>query len=901
MVPSPLPPPRGFERLDVRLGAIFVLALGTLLTQVWLERRVTEQARGDITWLAAATDRRSELARLLSAANGFAGAERDLDRAEFARRLEEGIRQMDRGMLALRNGDPAAGLPAPRDPEVRGTAIRLESRWRISVGVSLAAVLEGKSHSDALARASSADLVGWRLYANLDTLVVAQEAAAAARLKGRQSMAMLLRFAAALAIVSALTVVARSVRRIRRLAAQTQEVADELHQPVEIEGKDDIAVLASALESLRQQVLALLDREGRFFAVSRTLLAIVDYSGVIRRTNPAWEAVTGFQQDQLAGRNLAEFIHPDDKRFFHEAGRSLASGTGESIETELRLVRSDGETAHLAWSAVPSPGERLLYCVGHDITSRLRAEEDARRADRMFASLVSSAPDAILLFDASRTILHANGRALEMFGLDRWKLVGCDLGDLIADPDRAELLEMVERVLATGSSPHGIPRAFLRAQHASAGPFPVEAALSAVYDDAGDVPLAGIAVLRDRSHTEALEAQLRHAQKMEAVGRLAGGVAHDFNNLLTVILAHSSGDLDDGPDQRAVSLAEITRAAERAAALTRQLLSFSRRQVLVVANVDVHEVIDGIVRLLTRLLGADIQVHVDKKALHPIVRADVGQLEQALVNMAVNARDAMPGGGRLTFATAIADCPDAADAPAGKAMLRLTVTDTGTGMDEATRARVFEPFFTTKPQGTGTGLGLATVYGSVRQMGGMVEVESAPGKGSAFHIYLPLADAPVLGLPRAAGVAGPGGNEERRRGTVLVVEDDAQVRAVTRGILAREGYEVLEASGPEEVAVLLPPGTPAPDLAILDVVLGQVTGPEIGRELKKRYPELPLLFVSGYADEMLIQRGILEEGHPLLKKPFTKQDLRARIHSLLDRAGPDGRGAAPPVARASVA
>src|SRR6184192_1241387 len=362
---------------------------------------------------------------------------------------------------------------------------------------------------------------------------------------------------------------------------------------------------------------------------------------------------------------------------------------------------------------------------------------------------------------------------------------------------------------------------------------------------------------------------------MEAVGRLAGGIAHDFNNLLTVITSYGDLLLEDlAPgDSRRDDVDQIRKAAEGAAALTRQLLAFSRQQVLEPKVVDLRAVLAGTEKLLRRLIGADVHLATSLAPDLGAVKADPGQLEQIIINLAVNARDAMPGGGRLTIEAANM----VVEARPGRYVM-LAVSDTGIGMDEQTKARIFEPFFTTKEPGKGTGLGLATVYGIVKQSGGFIWVYSEPGRGTSFKVYLPRVEEP------AEPAAAPTATVEPLRGTetVLVVEDAASVRMVTRQVLERYGYAVLEAPNGETALRLAAKHHGRIHLLLTDVVMPGLSGRQLAEQLAQLRPDMKVLYASGYADQAIVHHGILESGIAYLQKPFTPETLARSVRQVLD-------------------
>jgi two-component system cell cycle sensor histidine kinase/response regulator CckA len=391
---------------------------------------------------------------------------------------------------------------------------------------------------------------------------------------------------------------------------------------------------------------------------------------------------------------------------------------------------------------------------------------------------------------------------------------------------------------------------------------------------------SAIGVSGDAEH----DARLLQMSKMEAVGRLAGGVAHDFNNLLTAILGYTNLVLDElGPAHPSrPDVEQIQHAAESAASLTRQLLAFSRRQVLQPEILDLNLVVGNIESLLRRLIGEQIQFVTDLAPTVGHVNADQGQLEQVLMNLAINARDAMAGGGRLTIATRdVTVTPDIAKLHRGLQpgdYVLLEVGDTGSGMDAHVLAHLFEPFFTTKKRGQGTGLGLATVYGIIKQSGGYIAVDTEVGKGTTFSIYLPPTRLPQPATPEPRSRPRPEGGSE----TILLVEDQPEVRAIARTILSRRGYTVLEADGGVAALEIARTHEATIDLLLTDVIMPVIGGQELARQVLGMRPGVRVLFASGYTDDVLIQQGVLQPGAEWIQKPFSRESLLQKVRAVLD-------------------
>jgi two-component system cell cycle sensor histidine kinase/response regulator CckA len=494
-------------------------------------------------------------------------------------------------------------------------------------------------------------------------------------------------------------------------------------------------------------------------------------------------------------------------------------------------------------------------------------------ADGVFQAVFRSLADGLLLVDDEGRTVEANPAACSLLGLSRESLNGrllTDLGAPNAD------LPALRRTLREG----GRLRGDWPLRRADGSLRSVELAVSR------DVHSGlHLVVLRDLSEKHRLEEALRQSQKMEAVGRLAGSLAHDFNNYLTAIRGFGEVVLERLPphDPLADNLLEIQKAADRATRLTRQLLAISRKQVLQPRPVDLNAVLSGLENMLRSLVGPGVRLHLALESGLAPVRADPGQLEQVVLNLVVNARDAMPDGGALVLQTARVEIRAAAShaghLPVGR-YVRLCVEDTGLGMDADTLSRVFEPFFTTKPAGLGTGLGLATVYGIVTQSGGHVAAHSRPGEGSVFTVYLPQMEGRAEAVPDLTAALGRGGHE-----TVLVVEDEETLRQLLAQVLSTLGYAVLAAESGEEALRMAARRAEPIHLALTDVVLPGIDGCEMARQLAGEHPETRTLFMSGHNTEELVRHGVDPDSR-LLQKPFTPRELASELRAVLDDEGP---------------
>ena len=509
---------------------------------------------------------------------------------------------------------------------------------------------------------------------------------------------------------------------------------------------------------------------------------------------------------------------------------------------------------------------------------RKRMKQQLDEREEYFRSLIEQAMDIIAVLDPEGALRYASPSVLPLLGYAPEDLVGLSIFALVHPDDVDVTLRVFSEGVATGKGGRLLE---LRLRHKDGTFRHLEAIGRYLLDD----PLVQGVVINARDVTErrALEQRFLQAQKMEAVGRLAGGVAHDFNNLLTAILGYADLLLYGLPTLSPLrpDLEEIRRAADRAGALTRQLLAFSRKQVLEMRVLDLNELVADVDKMLRRLLGEDIDVLTRLGSALGAVRADAGQLEQVIVNLAVNARDAMPEGGKLTIETRNAELDDSyvrehVPVQPGRYVM-LAVSDSGIGMSAETLSHVFEPFFTTKEPGKGTGLGLATVYGIVKQSGGHVWCYSERGAGTTFKVYLPRVDAPLDQISARAVSARTQGSE-----TILFVEDDAVLRELIRRQLERHGYTVLEAGTADAAAALAREHVGPIHLLLADVVLPGASGPQLADELLARRTDLKVLFMSGYTEDAIVHRGVLAPNTAFINKPFSGENLAAKVRDVLD-------------------
>jgi PAS domain S-box-containing protein len=598
----------------------------------------------------------------------------------------------------------------------------------------------------------------------------------------------------------------------------------------------------------------------------------------------------------MTGYNVSEWlsmpgfwlsiVHPDDKeRVAREANLHLAKGGNGALE--FRWIRKDEQIiwvrAHTIVICDKEGTPVGVRGVVIDVTEHRRAENALSESEERYRDLVENAHDIIFSHDLHGNYSSVNRAAEQITGYTREECLTLNITDTIAPEHLNRAREMMAKQLA-GEKVSAYEVDLLAKDGKRIA---VEVNTKLILQDGVPVGVQGIA--RDVTKRKQLEEQLRQSQKMEAIGQLAGGVAHDFNNLLTAINGYSSLALQRVEDGHLVKpyLEEVKKAGDRAANLTRQLLAFGRKQILQPVALNLNAVVTDMNKMLRRLIGEDIELTAKLDPDLGKVMADPGQIEQVLVNLIVNARDAMPQGGNLTIETTNVEIDSGyvsgqLGVQAGS-YVKLAVSDTGVGMDEETRNRIFEPFFTTKEKGKGTGLGLSTVYGIVKQSGGNIWVYSGAGKGTTFKVYLPRAKSIARVNKEKVEEATPRGGSE----TVLLVEDEEVVRGLARRILEQAGYSVVEASKADEAIRFCEEHGNEVDLLLTDVVMPEMSGKELADRLKTQRPDLKMLFMSGYTDDAIVHHGVLDSSVEFIQKPFSPADLIEKVRDVLDLSEKD--------------
>jgi len=679
------------------------------------------------------------------------------------------------------------------------------------------------------------------------------------------------------------------VERLRE--AQARVAAGDLTARAAIGRNDELGALGSSFNAMAATLEAAYRRIAENEAVLRAQfertnigLGLVSPQGLFLRVNRRLAELLGYTEAELPGMNRAELTDPEDRAERQRPFQRLLNGEIDAYEHDERLLRKDGSSVnvHMTGSCdrAPDGTPRFVIASYQDLTERDLAAQALAESEKKFRTIFEDAPYSILITDDEGRCVDVNKRMARDHGMARDEIRGQTVNAdprffHPAGPERhVEWLNQLRREGSVANEELELVR-------------PCDGARRWGLLSMRSITLGGrpcvITMLADTTEIKRLEEQLRRSQKMEAIGQLAGGVAHDFNNLLTVIngygalLAKEIG----GHEKLREHVDQICKAGLRAAALTQQLLAFSRRQVIQPKAMNLNESIAEVIGMLCRSLGDDIVVEHHLAPDLATVMADPLQLQQVLVNLAINARDAMPHGGRLVFETANVELAGEyteqhPEVPAGSYVL-LAVTDSGTGIDAETQRRIFEPFFTTKGKGHGTGLGLATVHGIVRQAGGWIWVYSELGKGTTFKIYLPQITGQA---ERVVLSTAPTGTFQGRE-TLLIVEDQEAVRRFAALVLRSCGYRVLEAGDGAEALSTADACTERIDLLVTDVEMPGLSGREVAERMLLRRPEMKVLYTSGYTEDVIVSRGALKPGVRYLPKPFTPHALSAKVREIL--------------------
>jgi PAS domain S-box-containing protein len=640
-----------------------------------------------------------------------------------------------------------------------------------------------------------------------------------------------------------------------------------------------------------EEVLRVSDiRYRRLFESAKDGILVLDGDTTeITDVNPYMVEMLGYNYDELLGKKICD-VSPfketeKTQTFFKELQKE-----GYIRYENLLLETKEKKTVDVEFvsNAYDVDGKKLIQCNLRDITGRKRAEEALIKSETKFQELFNDAPVGYFEYDQQGCITSANRTGMEMLGYTLEEMIGQPAWKFIVEEDEARH-QMLAKLAGIMPPAHGIERTYRRKDGTT---FPVLIWNRLLNDSEGKIIgiRSTIQNITERKQMEKekalLEEQLRQSQKMEAMGRLAGGIAHDFNNLLTIIKGYSQLfliDLKKG-DPMSRGIEEIQKATHRAADLIRQLLAFSRRQVMEMRVLDLNSLLRELDRMLRRVIGEDIILVTLLSEDLGSLKADPGQLGQVLMNLVVNARDAMPSGGKLTIETANMELDEEyvrshIDVPLGPYVV-LSVSDTGMGMTQEVKERIFEPFFTTKEKDKGTGLGLSTAYGIIKQSGGNIMVYSEPGKGTTFKIYLPRADEPLEEWEEMVveGVELPRGSE-----TILIVEDFEEVRQLTAQVLERQGYKVLEAANGKETLAVCEKYNGQIHLMVTDVVMPGMSGRELAERIKSFHSEIKVLYTSGYADDTIVHYGVRRDGVNYIQKPFTMEGLARKVREAIDK------------------
>jgi PAS domain S-box-containing protein len=661
---------------------------------------------------------------------------------------------------------------------------------------------------------------------------------------------------------------------IKNVIVVSRDITDR--EKIERALHDSEVRLDSILKSI-PDVIYRLDPKGRITFISNAVLRY------------------GYTPESLLGKNILDLVHPDDKKKAVYRVNERRTGERRTKSFEIRLLTSEGREVLFEDRSEPVSMQPVflleaegIYAtdqprsktflgtqgIARDITERKKTEDEMT----ILAQALRCISESVCVTDLDNTIIFVNDAFLATYGYDREELLGKPIS-IVRGQENSD--NQYDEILP--ASMKGGWKGEIINRKKDGTEFPIHLSTAVIYEQSG-FPIALIGVATDITDRKHLETQLQQSQKLEAIGKLAGGVAHDFNNLLTVIQGYSELLLAkiNANDPIAEQIKQINHAASRAESLTRQLLAFSRKQIMQPRIIDVNKLVHDMRDMLQRLIGADIEININLGRQLGKIKADRGQIEQVIMNLAVNARDAMKKGGKLIIESKntiidevfVRNYPEAVSGP----YVCLSLKDTGLGMDEETQAHIFEPFFTTKDKGEGTGLGLATVYGIIKQSGGYIYVESELSKGSTFNLYFPRVDGPLDSDVKATVADNKlTGNE-----TILVVEDQDEVRQLILESLNFYGYHVLESPHGGSALLTCEQNPGKIDLIISDLVMPQMNGQELVKRLKSLQPQMKVMFISGYSEEMFSERHTLDPDILFLQKPFTPLEMLRKVREVLD-------------------